>query len=66
VKARLVPEVRLRGYEVVAQAVAEGAGHAARRALKHTASPSRDRLEELIEHEVMLALDAVLDFGGSR
>lgn len=49
-------------YDIIQEAVEVGARHGWRRAHKHTDRPSMEGAMDTIVHEMMLALDAVIDW----
>lgn len=60
-------ELRLKTYQLVSRAVEEGAQFGVARAFKYEPEPCpedlRGRLIDQVVHEVMLALDDVVDWG---
>lgn len=60
------PQVHLKTYARVSDAVEKGVRFGYHRAFKHMGALTKETIVEYFHHEVMVALDEVIDFAEER
>ena len=58
--------IEINSYEVISRAIEEGVRYGVMRAHKHTDNPSKESIEDAVEHAVMNSLSEVLIYNGKE
>lgn len=58
--------MKIKVYDLLRDAVENGAAMGVRRAYKHTENPSQDAIIASVENEVMLAIGNIFDFSDEK